>query len=884
MASTGVISGGIQWTGVATGTDFKAMVETLVKIENRTVVRQQTWQSQWQAKLTSINQLDLRLGALKTGCQSYDTRDELLTRKATSSDEKVVTINNTSTAATGVFNITVGENIGEKVASRTFSDAATIGMNHLTDAEGRPIDANGDIIVHPSPPPGTPVDADGRPLDSEGNILVDPDPANYYYPPMTISMGGKTVELTYDATKSGALGTFHEDMTMEDLAGAINDKLADMEATTPDDTPKIRAEVVYDKTRGSGDTYSRLTIVGLEGGVKNHITVSDPTDLCMDSNSIDAPVTTSWVGSQAIPKVSADSNYTGHANKTITVVATTVKGNGILGVDDIEFSWADTEGKSGTFKVTAENWDAANNCLKEDIELLQGVKISFDGAQQNRIRKDEAFTIDCQTPVTQKAADVGLAQTDKWVHRGVGDLTSPVTKGQGSAAQFAYTYAGKEYTVKLSNEVGLQGLIDAINKDSNNPGVIASYLNDGMGTSTSYKLVLTGRDSGVENSITISDKSNLNMMPCGPETFTHSREASNSMFRVDGFPDDEVSWAQRPTNDVGDVFDGIVVTLQGKGDAQIIVQNDVTAMKDKIKQLIEAVNYAKSYIKEQTKFSGAKMVSKFNEQTQQFERVNENGTDAAGNSSSDPSGIMIGNYGFQMAQSAIDKMMTGPIFSRQEFIQAIDPDKEKEATYPVRVEDEERDGPSQEGLYNAYLEKHGLVYTRMSDLGIISDPDQAGQYILKEESKLTEALTKNPEAVVRMFTFTPEDGETMPGDGETKLYKHAPWTDEEARFHFGGFNVMMGYITNDMTRTHDDIDAQTGNVVKAGKGITKVLADNYAGIIKDIDDKILREQRRVSMVQQRLEDKFARLEVLLAGLEDQSKGIEAQISKLNGGA
>jgi len=872
--STSTISGAIKWTGLASGTDFKSVVEQLVAIEQRTITRQQTWQSQWQAKLTAINTLDVRLGALKTGCQSYDTREELLTRKATSSDEKVATITNTSTASTGVFTMTVGENVGEKLASKTFSDTAAVGLNHKTNAAGQPVDANGDIIVHPSPPGGTEFDDEGRPLDDDGNILVDPDPANYYYPPLTITMGGKTLELTYDSAKSNAVGTYHEDMTTEELCQAINDQLA---AMNPDDAPQIKAELVYDKTRGT-EKYSRLTIVGLEGGQKNHITVSDPTDLCLDRNSIDAPGTNAWVGSQAVPKVSADSSYTGHVNKTITIVATTVKGNGILGQDDIEFSWADTEGKSGKFKITSADWDSDNNCLKEDIELIQGVKISFDGGGSNRIIKDEAFSIDCQTPVTQKAADVGLAQTDKWVHQGIADLTSPVTKGQGSNAKFVYTYAGKEYSVKISNEVGLQGLVEAINKDSNNPGVIASVLNDGMGTATSYKLVLTGRDSGAENAITISDKSNLNMMPCGPDTFDHAREASNSMCRVDGYPNDGVSWIQRQTNEVGDVLDGMVVTLQGKGETTITVQNDVTAMKDKVKQLVEAINYAKSYIKEQTKFSGAKLVSKFNEKTQQFERLTESGQDASGNSSSDASGIMIGNYGFQMAQSAIDSLMTKQIFSRDDYIKAIDPPPYNSghkgaSTYPVRVDDESRDGPSQEGLYQAYLEKHGLIYTRLSDIGIISDPNQNGQYVI-EESKLTEALSRNPEAVVKLFSFQPADDENM--------YKDKPWTDEDARHTIGGFNVMMGYAMSDMTRTADDIDSKTGNVIKPGKGITKVLADNYSNIIKGIDEKITREERRVEMVRKRLEDKFARLETLLAGLNDQSSSIKAQVDKLNG--
>ena len=93
--------------------------------------------------------------------------------------------------------------------------------------------------------------------------------------------------------------------------------------------------------------------------------------------------------------------------------------------------------------------------------------------------------------------------------------------------------------------------------------------------------------------------------------------------------------------------------------------------------------------------------------------------------------------------------------------------------------------------------------------------------------------------------------------------------------------MQMGYAMSDMTRARDDLD-RDGKLVKPGKGITKVLADNYSNIIKGIDEKIAREERRVEMVRKRLEDKFARLETLLSSLNDQSTKIKAQVDKLNG--
>ena len=912
MSTTaGSISGAIKWTGLASNTDFGSVVEQLVAIEERTITRQQTWQSQWQEKLTAINNLDTRLVSLKLNAQDYDTRDELLSRSTSISDESVPTLSNLSTAALGTYSVEVGASIQEKIGSRTYKDDAAIGGGALKDASGNYLDSENRVIGTADPDkasvlaaiadklglsaveydpatkyyyevgnnsPGQEVarlddssapqlaiyayssgaDGDliaavkednknsGRDefvLATNGYTIPIGDDSQAYYPPLTIAMGGKELSLTYDPNANpGDIGVYSDSFTMEDLVSTINNTLA----SDPDNMPNISLEVMFDKTR-DGETYSRLVITGGEGGQANHVIVSDPTDLCLDRNAFDQPVCNSLVGTTIRPVISADSSYTGHSNKSITFVPTN---GGTLGTDNISISWADTEGNSGTFVLKAGDWDAQNNCMREDIEIIQGLKLNFDFGSSGLVIKSEAFTIDCQTPVMQKADDNGLAVSDKWVHKGFADLTSPVS--HGASGNFDYSYAGKEYSVTISDGLGLQGLVDKINSDSNNPGVVASILNDGMGTATSYKLVLTGNEPGVEHSIRVLSTTKLNRMDCGPEDFEHAREASNSMCRIDGYPNDGTSWIQRSTNDVGDVIDGVSISLKSVGTAQINVTNDVSSMVDKVKQLVESVNFCKSYIKEQTKYGGGTLTSKWNESTQQFERTTDGG---------DASGVMIGNYGFQISQSEIDSLMTKAIFTRDEYIKAIDPEGVKEG----RLSTAEK-----QALYEDYLDDNGLIYTRLSDIGIASDPDQQGSYLV-EESVLREALTKNPEAVIKLFTFKPDESMAT-------IQKYA---DEEARPAIAGFAVNMGYRMSDLTRSEDVIDSNTGDVITPAKGITKVLAANYTNIISGIDDKIAREEKRISMVRQRLEDKFSRLETLLASLNDQSSSLESQLSQLN---
>ena len=958
----GTISGQVSYSGLSTGQDFKAIVDQLVGLEERTIVRQEVWKDQWQEKLTSINELDGRLVSLKLNAQEYDTYDELLAREAKSSNEEVVTISNTSTAPPGVYVVDVGENIQEKISSKPTSVEDTVGTKFLRNEAGKAVDGNGKIIgAATAGDPGV-IAAVGKALDTDEEIVYDEEKGVYYKKdqptevlakvvtdvgltglsvgykiitgdivgaviavlgaaadalwslpddevdpdgdgplppelqenqviatgddtkmvgePLTITMGGKTLTVKHDAEAvydPDKTSTYNEDMTIEQMNQVINNAMAKAQVQweayvkadpkpeiPPQEPPNIRVDL--QDAQGKDDIAAkRLIITGLDGGQKNHITISDPTNLRLNSNSVGAVRETSWVGSQVVANVTDDSEYTGNVNKTITVAATS--NTGTMGVDSIAFSWADTEGNGGTFTVKPEDWDATANKLKEPIDLLQGVKIDFAGGGSNNVVKSEAFSIDCHAPVMQKASDSGLAQTDKWVHQGVADLTTAMSTGNGV---LAIKYGGKQHDFKFSGDVSISNMAEKINTDPKNPGIFASVLNDGMGTANSYKLVLSGAKSGAEYGIEVLDSTKISNMDTSPKAWTHAREASNSMCRIDGYPSDGESWIQRQVNEVGDAIDGVVLSLQGTGSSTISVRNNVTEMVTRITQLVESVNFCKQFIKEQTKYAkGSKLVSKWNEESKMFQRVSEGG--------SDKSGVMIGNYGFQIAQSNIDRLMTKQIFTRDEFIKVIDPDGKGEASRLPDITPEGEDTPSKQSLYNEYLDQNGLIYSRLSDIGISSDAgdEKMGLYTI-EKSKLTEALNKNPEAVLKLFTFDPGEG-IPPSQGA--ITEHKPLDDEEPRPRIGGFNVMMGYAMSDLTRTTDVIDSQTGDVVEAAKGITRVLSENYTNIMQGIDVKIAREEIRIGMMRSRLEEKFTRLEVSLAKMQEQSSKTQSMVDQ-----
>jgi flagellar hook-associated protein 2 len=135
------------------------------------------------------------------------------------------------------------------------------------------------------------------------------------------------------------------------------------------------------------------------------------------------------------------------------------------------------------------------------------------------------------------------------------------------------------------------------------------------------------------------------------------------------------------------------------------------------------------------------------------------------------------------------------------------------------------------------------VFTHLSQIGIKSDPDQDGMWVI-ENSVLDNALKNNLEGVALLFVSDQELG----AGGSLGVAEQ--------------FRAKMEELTNDET------------------GIGNVLIENYNQIIKDIDQKIAREERRIALVKDRLEEKFARLETLLSTLNGQSTYLESQLDQL----
>lgn len=138
----------------------------------------------------------------------------------------------------------------------------------------------------------------------------------------------------------------------------------------------------------------------------------------------------------------------------------------------------------------------------------------------------------------------------------------------------------------------LAGLRDAIN--SSGAAVTASIV---QVDATNYRLVVTGKNTGAANAVTL-DETGLTTGSDPLPGFTVTQAATDASLTVDGLA------ITRSTNIVSDVLTGVTLDLKGLSatDIQVTITNDNAAIKTQINDFVKAYNDVMTFIQEQTKY------------------------------------------------------------------------------------------------------------------------------------------------------------------------------------------------------------------------------------------------------------------------------------------
>jgi flagellar hook-associated protein 2 len=79
--------------------------------------------------------------------------------------------------------------------------------------------------------------------------------------------------------------------------------------------------------------------------------------------------------------------------------------------------------------------------------------------------------------------------------------------------------------------------------------------------------------------------------------FTQTQEARDSLIKIDGYPTGVDEWISRSSNTISDVVPGTTIDLQALGTASLTVTRDVSSVKVKLQKLVDSYNAAAMHIK-----------------------------------------------------------------------------------------------------------------------------------------------------------------------------------------------------------------------------------------------------------------------------------------------
>ncbi len=720
------VSGRITFTGLGSGTDFSAIVDQLVEIESIHKTRLEAWKSTWEAKVNSMQSLNQRLNAIEEAAGAMDTENDFMVRQGSTSDSTVATATASNEANTGAYSVEVGTNVIHILRSAGAATATTdvvsgdggelgfyIGTSYTTVGIGA-TDSMTTIAAAINAKLGSTaatVESDGttsRPYhllfksttggdDGRIDVVKNATDLSFGIEDVVLdddsSWGSASIDLSGQFTGDNSTASVYEYIFTAHTSGTTITIGSETLTLTYDVVNRVTGTTISSGTTITvPDTYNIGDSIGVDNGFSLRLGTGDVLDAESFSirgyaNDVDDAEETSWTGST----ITTSGNYLGTVNKTYSFTVVTGGTIDDAGTQDtVVLRWTDSTGRTGTVSLTE-----SNNAYTVD----QGVKLSLAAGS---LATGDTFQINAFSPDQQQGQDKGLAQATKVVHAGWADeTTTAVTSGNGT---LSYIYAGKSITVSVDGGSTLTQLKNAINNDTDNPGVIASIINDGQGLPDSFKLVITGKDTGAQYQISSVTHTFDTTFGSGGDVgggFTRSQWATNSMTKVDGYPSETDIYLQRSSNQVEGVINGVTLNLHDAGEAEITISNNIEAIYAKVEAFINAVNYAQAYIRQETKF------------------------DPDG----EETGLLIGNYSYYILKSRIDSALNERI----------------------------------SGLVDGTD-----TYLSLADIGIVTDPDAEGAWVLRttpvEKSgvkigtTLRDALAADPDAVANLFINNTETG------------------------------------------------------------------------------------------------------------------------------
>lgn len=474
------------------------------------------------------------------------------------------------------------------------------------------------------------------------------------------------------------------------------------------------------------------------------------------------------------------------------------------------------------------------------------------------------------------------------------------------------------FEIKVPPNCTLEGLKNIINQELGSPkgdalGMKASIISMGNGKQV---LQLHSTKTGENTNITLVNGSDAfwdstGLKDSAGDAGWKRTAGKNALVRIDGWPDENATppdnWLSLSTNLI-DHIPGLTINILGEGTSVIDISLDTEAISENINTFVNATNELRILMKELTDYNASASVVESDYADSQFD--------------TQKGGVLMGNYGMQLMMSkmktyifsqpqgfdylvkdADGTVISGDLFSSLAHIGIKTDDQQGSPTYGLLVFENNIKVVTGEGVEMITFEQ--ALEMNAQNIGELFAADcaptvdgynfgyashlpgftKAGSYDISYEVLAGGLVDTNNVRINGELVSCTLDGNqlTITGDHDARglaldIYNTNPTNGTP---HSSTIRLKSGFLPGLIQMIDRDfLDPDSGKDDKE-KGTLSVLITQYQNIIDGINDKIAKEDERITLWRRRMDQRFANLEATLklyAGLQEQ---LEAQINSMS---
>lgn len=450
-----------------------------------------------------------------------------------------------------------------------------------------------------------------------------------------------------------------------------------------------------------------------------------------------------------------------------------------------------------------------------------------------------------------------LAQNDIWVGSHAFSSTTATVNNSGSAQTFAYTYGSTNVSVEVGAGTTLQGLVNAINSDPDNPGVRAQAIKVADGD---YRLQVWGMDLGANYQFSVGGGTTVSNVKAAD--MSETQNAQNSQVKVDGFPSAAGSWIERSSNTLSDVIEGLTLNLKSTGTTNVTTDVDKEAVKENVRTFVDKINEVRKYILDITKF----------------------------NSTTETASVLTGNYGVQLISTRLKELVAGKGTGFDY----------NDDTISVLAQI----GITTDAIEDSVTRGLLMLDEEILDEALAANPDALAQLISADYVGASNSSDFDYYSHIDNLTKagTYAVAYTVDGSGNitgATINGHSVTVDNTTHeitgkhgYDEGGLVIQVTNLTAGTYAGEVRLkQGKAGELAESLKDLTSstsgplhILEENYQDIMDNIDKKIEREEVRITALEEHLRERYARLEAVLGNYNNLSNSLSNQINQLPSGS